>query len=496
MDKLYDLRIDHKLAESNKWGTHWLEAVWHWEHDATSPSTDAQFPKGIATNCTGSVCDIATATEFRQRLGALAINSTFGASAFNEVRVGFSRPDFTFLPPKPLQRTFNVYFPGVANQSPNPTANAISNPEYAYDPQGRLSPFYSLTDNFTKVKGAHTIKAGFLVSSTSTHRFNDFAGGAGVNGGVTPVVLLGVNANNNDGLSNCAGFPSLPAGTTGSSVCTRAQNIYASLVGLVNNISETYNAVPGAGLRAGPDRRVLHSRALVQFLRPGFVEGAAQSYRHRRCAMGSGSGSRHGKQAHAGARQRIERRDAVRTALPAQLHGHLQRPAGESACNTQLVAGGASNGNPFWKTKYNNLAPSIGVAWQANSKTVIRSGYSISFVRDTLTIISNVTTSNLGLHTGVAVTPSIGDPLAVLNPNVNQVLPPPAIRRSRNRSTRTSWRAFRPPVVPVSTQSIPTSGRRTCNSGRSESSANSRRRWRLKSDTSAITPPECTAATT
>ena len=82
--------------------------------------------------------------------------------------------------------------------------------------------------------------------------------------------------------------------------------------------------------------------------------------------------------------------------------------------------------NHSGRREYNNLAPSIGVAWQANSKTVIRSGYSISFVRDTLTIISNVTTSNLGLHTGVAVTPSIGDTLAVLDPSVNQVLPPPA----------------------------------------------------------------------
>ena len=172
-----------------EWGTHWLEAVWHWEHDPTQPKHGRAVSKGVASNCTGSVCDIATATEFHQRLGALAINSTFGASAFNEIRFGFSRPEFSFLPPKPLQRTFNVYFPGVANQSPNPAANAISNPEYAYDPQGRLSPFYSLADNFTKVKGAHTIKVGFLVSSASTHRFNDFAGGAGVNGGVVPVVL-------------------------------------------------------------------------------------------------------------------------------------------------------------------------------------------------------------------------------------------------------------------------------------------------------------------
>jgi Carboxypeptidase regulatory-like domain/TonB dependent receptor len=426
LDKLYDLRVDHKLFESSRWGTHWMEGVWHWEHDPSSPSTDAQFPKGVATNCVGSVCDIATATDFRQRLAALAVNSTFGASAFNEIRVGFSRPEFSFLPPNPLQRSFNVYFPGVANQSPNPSANAISNPEYAYDPQGRLSPFYSLADNFTKVKGAHTFKMGFLISSASTHRFNDFAGGAGVNGGVVPVVTLGINANNGDGLSNCAGFPSLPSGTTGSSICTRAQNIYASLVGLVNNISQTYNAVPGQGYVSGlTDAFFIRERAYNFY--------GQDSWRWRPNVTVT-----------AGLRwELVPAPDMVnkRMLVPSEglgdttPYGPLFQTNSSVTYNdllanlsntTQLVAAGASNGQPFWKTRYNNLAPSIGVAWQADSKTVIRAGYSISFVRDTLTIISNVTTSNLGLHTGVAVTPAAGDALSVLNPSTNQVLPPPA----------------------------------------------------------------------
>jgi len=59
LDKLYDLRVDHKIFESSRWGTHWMEGVWHWEHDPSSPSTDAQFPQGVANSCFGSVCDIA-----------------------------------------------------------------------------------------------------------------------------------------------------------------------------------------------------------------------------------------------------------------------------------------------------------------------------------------------------------------------------------------------------------------------------------------------------
>src|SRR5882724_7335590 len=29
-DNQYDMRIDHKIAESSKWGTHWLDGEWHW----------------------------------------------------------------------------------------------------------------------------------------------------------------------------------------------------------------------------------------------------------------------------------------------------------------------------------------------------------------------------------------------------------------------------------------------------------------------------------
>jgi|GEM_PF-401480 len=423
LDKLYDMRIDHKLIESRRFGTHWVEADWHWEHDPISPDTDAQFPRGIATNCVGSVCDVNDNYNFYQRLAALAINSTFGASAFNEVRFGFSRPESSFLPP-PFERTFNVYFPGVGNQAANPT-NGISNPEYAFDPQGRLSPFYSLADNFTKVKGPHTIKAGMLISSASTHRFNDFAGGSGVNGGVIPVVALGSNATNSDGLSSCAGFPSLPAGTTGSNICTRAQTIYASLVGLVNNISQTYNAVPGQGYVSGlTDAFFIRERSYNFY--------GQDSWRVRPSLTVT-----------AGVRwEVVPAPDMVnkRMLVPANElgdttpYGPLFQPSSTVTyasllanlkSTTQLVPGGASNGNPFWATRYNNFAPSIGVAWQIDPKTVLRAGYSISFVRDTLTIISNVTTSNLGLHTGVAVSPAAGDPLAVLNPNVNQVQPPP-----------------------------------------------------------------------
>src|SRR5260370_16779678 len=71
LDKLYDMRIDHKLLESRKWRTHWLEAEWHWEHDPVSPAGDAQFPKGIPTNCFVPVSDVNDNFNFHHRLPPL-----------------------------------------------------------------------------------------------------------------------------------------------------------------------------------------------------------------------------------------------------------------------------------------------------------------------------------------------------------------------------------------------------------------------------------------
>jgi hypothetical protein len=195
---------------------------------------------------------------------------------------------------------------------------------------------------------------------------------------------------------------------------------------LVNNISQTYNAIPGQGFVSGlTDAFFIRERSYNFYgqdswrVRPNLTVNAGVRW------------------------EVVPAPDMVnkRMLIPSNElgdvtpYGPLFHPSSSVTYNdllsnlsstTQLVPGGDSNGRPFWNTRYNNLAPSIGVSWQPTSKTVVRGGYSISFVRDTLTIISNVTTSNLGLHTGVAVSPTAGDALSVLNSSVNQVLPPPA----------------------------------------------------------------------
>jgi len=101
--------------------------------------------------------------------------------------------------------------------------------------------------------------------------------------------------------------------------------------------------------------------------------------------------------------------------------------------NCKWSPAGRVNGKPFWiYALYSNLRHPSGVAWQDTTKTVVRGGYSIRFVRDTLDHSVATSPLNLGLFTnqGVAVEPRrLGDCTGRwLNSSVNQVTPPPPFR--------------------------------------------------------------------
>lgn len=421
-DNQYDMRVDHKIVESSKWGTHWLDGEWHWERGTTTPGDDPTIPASISPACFGAVCQSASTNTTKGGLFSLGINSTVSPTSFNELRLGFNRPQISFLPPQAFPRSFKVI-----THLTSSTGNSV--PEDNFDPQGRLSPFYTIQDNFTKVKGAHTIKAGFQVIWESVHRFNDFANLSGINGGVIPQVQFNSSASNDNGLNNCAGaaFVNFPKGSTGTSICQTAQNLFADITGLVSNITQTFNGIPGQGFVPGLTDALFIKERSYNFY-------GEDSWRVR-----------HNLTINAGLRWEIvpaidiaNKRGTVPANGEADLNPYgplFQINSGVTFNNllsninntTKLVPGGAANGQPFWNTKYHNFAPSIGVAWQVNPKTVVRGGYSISYVRDTLTVLSNILSANASLHTGVAVNPAAGDALSVLNPSTNQVLTPPAL---------------------------------------------------------------------
>jgi hypothetical protein len=411
----YDMRFDHKLFESAKWGTHWWDAEWHWERSSYLPYDDPPFPKGISPTCFGNVCNTAANEYSNTRLFSMALTSSLSATTFNELRGGFNRPEIEFTPPQPFPRAFKVQLSGQ-----------VSAPEDNFDPQGRLSPFYTIMDNFTKIKGGHTLKLGFQVSSASVHRYNDWSG-PGATFGIIPGVALGSTPTNDNGLSSCKNFPFLPSGSLGTTICTRAQNQYVDLVGLVNTVSQTWNGVPDKGFVTGlSDEIFLRERSYNFYF--------SDSWRIRpKLTLNYGIRWEIVPAVDVVNKRALMPMNKIADLIP---FGPLFTPSSSTTfsqllaninSSTQLVAGGTSNGSPFWSTSYRNFAPSIGIAWQPFSKTVLRTGYSISYVRDTLTIITNVLSTNGGLHVGNAVSANAGDAFSVLNPNTSYALPTPAL---------------------------------------------------------------------
>jgi len=416
-DNQYDMRIDHKLTESSRWGTHWLDAEWHWERQTTTPGTDPTFLKGISPTCFGFTCNSTDTDISKGGLFSMGLNSTLGPTAFNELRLGFNRPAISFLPPEAFPRPFKVNF-----------SSNITAPEGNFDPQGRLSPYYTIQDNFTKLKGTHTLKFGAQVIWESVHRFNDFSNLSGIAGGVVPQVTFGTSSLNDNGLSNCAGFTNLPTGSNGTAICGRAQNLYADLTGLVNNISQTFNGIPGQGFVPGLTDALWIKEQSYNFygqdswrVRPNLTVNLGLRWE---IVPAIDIANKRGTVPANGAAD-LNPYGPLFTTNPAVTFNQL---LANLSSTTQLVPGGKANGNPFWKTKYHNFAPSVAIAWTPfDQKTVLRGGYSISYIRDTLTVLSNILSANASLHTGTAVNPAAADALAVLNPSVNQVLAPPPL---------------------------------------------------------------------
>ena len=410
----YDLRTDHKIKESAKWGTHWFDGEWHWEHSSYAPYDDPPFTAGVSPSCFGNVCNSAATETSKSGLFSAAINSTLTPNTFNELRGGFSRPAIKFFPPQAFPRSFKIGFTGN-----------VAAPEDNFDPQGRMSPFYQIMDNFTKLKGAHTFKAGFLISSASVHRYNDWSG-PGATFGLIPGVQLGSTPANDAGLGTCTNFPYLPSGSTGTNICSRAINQYVDLTGLVSNVSESFNGVPGQGFVPGlSDEIFLRERSYNFYFTDSWrlLHNLTVNYGLRWEIVP--------------AVDVVNKRNLVPTNEGKDLTPYgpvfsmgsvtFNQLLANLNSTTQLVGGGTSNANPFWSTNYHSFAPSLSIAWQPVTNTVIRAGYSISYVRDTLTIITNVGSTNAGLHSGVTVNAVKGDANSVLSANGNYTLPAPPL---------------------------------------------------------------------
>src|SRR5262249_44758633 len=131
--------------------------------------------------------------------------------------------------------------------------DGVTNALLQFMSQGRNTIIYQFLDNFSYVKGSHTLRAGTDIQSISAVTYND--------AGIWPVITLGTNSANSDGITNAA-FPNLPAGAAGTAIVNRAHSIFADVAGFLGSASQTYNVTsPSSGFVPGATRsRVFKQR--------------------------------------------------------------------------------------------------------------------------------------------------------------------------------------------------------------------------------------------
>jgi Carboxypeptidase regulatory-like domain len=392
----YNGRFDQQLWDSEKWGSHKFEFTYHHGDFLLTPDTfnslEAPFPGGV------------NAFQSSQRvLWSAAVHSTFGGRMTNEARIGRQYAPVGFL--RESQPTVPFITFGAAT----------TNYDNTFMSQGRNTQLWQGVDNFSLVKGSHTFRMGVDVQSVSALSFND--------AGINQIINLGTNSSNPDGILDSA-FPNIPRNTNGTltsagtSIFNNARALYRDLVGSLGTSTATFNIT-------SPDS--------------GFVPGATRSreflYRDVSGYFQDGWKVKRNLTLNLGLRYEFLGVPTLPDGLGIQVTnfndifgvggpGNLFNPnstAGNASATLDFVSG--KTGKGLYKNDWNNFAPFIGFAYSPNFETgplhwifggegrsSIRAGYSISYLRDGFTVVSNALgtgTTNPGLiQTAANTTPT------------------------------------------------------------------------------------------
>jgi Carboxypeptidase regulatory-like domain len=382
-------RYDHQLVENTFLGSHKFEFVLNYFKNVLSPDTfnglEAPFP-GLTNAFQGGPRWLVTG----------AVVSNFGASMTNVFRVGKQWAPVGFLLEQEPNAPF-IDFQGVTD----PYAGGN------FQSQGRDTQVWQISDNFSWSRGNHLIRFGGDYQQIFADTFNDV--------GTNPTIVLGTPAHNTGGI-NDSSFPFSNATIRGN-----ARSTFANLVGNLSSASATLNVTsPTSGFVPGATRaRLFQQRDLAFYVQdqwrarpnltinggirwdymgvPTIPNGLAIQLTDHRTIFGvSGFGNLFSPNAASGAAPAV---------------GALDFVSGDT-------------GKGLYNNDWNNFAPFFGFAWSPEfeggigkflfggaGKSSIRGGYSISYLRDGFTVISNalgVGTTNPGLIAVAANTTPTG----------------------------------------------------------------------------------------
>jgi hypothetical protein len=390
-------RFDQQLFESSKYGTHKLEFVYNYAEFLLTPDTfnnlEAPFAGGV------------NAFQASKRtLTTAAIQSAFGSRATNEVRVGHQRAPVGFL--RDGQPT--TFFINL---------NSVSDFDNNFLSQGRNTLVYQFIDNFSLISGPHNFRMGVDFQSISAITFNDT--------GINQQINLGSNNANGDGILDLE-FPFLPRGAdglpnaTGTAIVNRAKSVYVDLVGLLGSTSKTFNVTsPTSGFVPGATRqRDFKQRALSLYFQDQWR--ARRNFTLNYGVRWEFQGVPYETNGLA-----IQPVNGIGGLFGISGPNNLFQPGtltGQSPVPLQFVNG--DTGRKLYGNDWNNFAPFIGIAYSpdfesgpmrwlfgSSGKGSIRAGFSISYLQDGFTVVSNALgtgTTNPGLIQNVGVSNTTG----------------------------------------------------------------------------------------
>lgn len=316
----------------------------------------------------------------------LAYRRIISSNVVNELRGGVFTSEVPFLRTNPPAS----FFLGGA------VGALITNPEDVFLNQGRNTKSFNLQDNVDYIIGKHSFKFGGQYQLFKVNAFNDAL--------TIPVYNVGttsVNTATNTTFTT-ANFPNV-GGNAGTFLINATQagtanSLLAILGGLVNGASQSFNTVTPTS---------------------GFVPGATtfQPFRYSNDSLFVADRWTLARGLTLSLGLRYELFPALRLANGLALEPTIANP--DDPIPSLLAANGTYNfiggnsgvKNTYYKTDYNNFAPSIGVAYTprfesgmgkfllgGEGKTVIRGGFSQVYGNDSIvTSINNAAAGNVGV---------------------------------------------------------------------------------------------------
>ncbi len=207
------VRIDHTFSSK--------DALWGYAFIQRNPSLNELPFSG------SSLPGFSSVSRSNSFSGTLAWNHTFGGSALNEVRFGYSRLNFAANFPatvtQPSSAGFNItpQHPELAGLPSVVLTGYFTLGFTNNGPQPRIDQTYQVNDNFSKLVGRHTLKMGF-----ETRRMQVYNPFAASNNGNFGFGGAGTYSTGNPGADFLLGFPDTYGQGTGDVINARAQEYY------------------------------------------------------------------------------------------------------------------------------------------------------------------------------------------------------------------------------------------------------------------------------